>query len=153
MRTLYGIAALAFTGFIFYNSSLPAPVSDETSYYFVNLVAWINAFLDKPVPLPEMNHYIRKTAHFTEYFLLAVSVAFPLYVYGVRGLWLMFSAGIFCVGYACLDEYHQSFVAGRVSDPHDILIDSIGILIGVILIRIICYIGRKTIFSWLVLDK
>ena len=34
--------------------------------------------------------YIRKSAHFTEYFLLAVSVAFPLYVFGVRGLWLVF---------------------------------------------------------------
>ena len=72
MRKLYGIAALAFTGFIFYNSSLPAPVSDENSYYFVNLISWINAFLDKPVPLEEMNHYIRKTAHFTEYFVQAL---------------------------------------------------------------------------------
>ncbi len=97
--------------------------------------------------------YVRKGAHVTEYMLLAMSVSLPLYVYRIRGIGLTLFAGGFCVIFACLDEYHQSFVAGRVSDPHDILIDSIGILIGVILIRIICYIGRKTIFSWLVLDK
>ena len=91
-------------------------------------------------------YYIRKTAHFTEYFLLAVSVAFPLYVYGVRGLWLVFSAGIFCVGYACLDEYHQSFVAGRSPGKKDVIIDSCGIFAGIIVTRIVGWTGRMTIF-------
>ncbi|MCR5403028.1 MAG: VanZ family protein [Butyrivibrio sp.] len=90
--------------------------------------------------------YIRKTAHFTEYFLLAVSVAFPLYVYGVRGIWLMIFAGSFCVGYACLDEYHQSFVAGRSPGKRDIAIDSLGILCGIILTRIVGWTGRMTVF-------
>ena len=90
--------------------------------------------------------YIRKTAHFTEYFLLAVSVAFPLYVYGVRGLWLVFSAGIFCVGFACLDEYHQSFVAGRGPAKRDVVIDSIGVFFGILVTRIIGWTGRMTIF-------
>lgn len=97
--------------------------------------------------------YVRKAAHVTEYMLLAMSVSLPLYVYRIRGIGLTFFAGSFCIAFAALDEYHQSFVKGRVADWHDVLIDSIGILIGVILIRIICYIGRKTIFSWLVLDK
>ena len=91
-------------------------------------------------------YYIRKTAHFTEYFLLAVSVAFPLYVYGVRGLWLVFSAGIFCVCYACLDEYHQSFVAGRSPGKKDVIIDSIGVFFGIIVTRIVGWTGRMTIF-------
>ncbi len=91
-------------------------------------------------------HYIRKTAHFTEYFLLAVSVAFPLYVYGIRGLWLVFSAGIFCVGFACLDEYHQSFVSGRTPQKKDVIIDSMGVLFGIIVTRIVGWTGRMTIF-------
>ena len=62
----------------------------------------------------ERIHYpVRKLAHMTEYFLLAISVSFPLYVYGIRGLWLPILAGGLCVGFAALDEYHQSFVAGR----------------------------------------
>ncbi len=91
-------------------------------------------------------HYIRKTAHFTEYFLLAVTVAFPLYVYGVRGLNLMFFAGLFCVGFACLDEFHQSFVAGRSPQKRDVFIDSTGIFIGIIITRIVGWTGRMTIF-------
>ena len=90
--------------------------------------------------------YIRKAAHFTEYFLLAVSVAFPLYVYGVRGLWLVVTAGSFCIAYACLDEYHQSFVAGRSPGKKDVIIDSCGVLLGVIVTRIVGWTGRMTIF-------
>ena len=89
---------------------------------------------------------VRKLAHMTEYFALAVSVAFPLYVYGLRGIWLMMVAGFICVAFACGDEYHQSFVAGRSPSKHDVGIDSIGIFFGVILTRIIGWTGRKTIF-------
>lgn len=97
--------------------------------------------------------YVRKLAHVSEYFLLAASVAFPLYVYRLRGFLLTIIAGAFCVSFAALDEYHQSFVAGRVASPRDVMIDSIGIFTGIICVRIIGYIGRKTIFSWLSLDN
>lgn len=101
----------------------------------------------------EINYYIerihypvRKLAHMTEYFLLAISVSFPLYVYGVRGLWLPILAGGICVGFAALDEYHQSFVAGRGPSKKDVGIDSIGVLAGVLLVQFTCFLGRMTIF-------
>lgn len=93
-----------------------------------------------------IHHYVRKLGHITEYFILAVTISFPLYVYGVRGLWLMFAAGLFCVGFAALDEYHQSFVAGRGPSKRDVAIDSIGIFWGIIIVRIVGWIGRMTIF-------
>ena len=61
----------------------------------------------------QIHYYVRKVAHMTEYCLLAISISFPLYVYGVRGIWLMLLAGFVCVGFAGLDEYHQSFVEAR----------------------------------------
>lgn len=82
---------------------------------------------------------IRKLGHMTEYFLLAVTVSFPLYVYGMRGIWLMFFAGVICVGFACGDEYHQSFVAGRGPSKRDVLIDSIGVFFGIMVVRIVCW--------------
>lgn len=93
------------------------------------------------------HYYVRKLAHFTEYMILAITVAFPLYVYGMRGIWLMIFAGAFCVGFACLDEYHQSFVAGRSPSKKDVLIDSCGVFVGIIITRIFGFIGRKTIFA------
>ena len=101
----------------------------------------------------QIHYYVRKTAHVTEYFVLAVTVAFPLYVYGIRGLWLVLLAGVFCVSFAGLDEYHQSFVAGRGPSARDVAVDSMGILPGILLVRIVGFIGRKTIFRPLALHK
>ncbi|MCD7841720.1 MAG: VanZ family protein, partial [Lachnospiraceae bacterium] len=63
-----------------------------------------------------------------------------------HGLPLMFSAGLFCVLFACGDEYHQSFVSDRGPSVRDVLIDSFGIFWGIILVRIIGWTGRHTIF-------
>lgn len=93
------------------------------------------------------HYYVRKLAHFTEYMILAITVAFPLYVYGMRGIWLMLFAGAFCVGFACLDEYRQSFSTGRSPSKKDVIIDSCGVFVGIIITRIVGFIGRKTIFA------
>ena len=114
--------------------------ADETANLHLS-EAQISAYTEK------MHFYVRKLAHFTEYLVLAMTVAFPLYVYGMRGIWLMLFAGSFCIGFACLDEYHQSFVAGRTPAKRDVYIDSCGVFLGIIMTRIIGFIGRKTIFA------
>ena len=86
-----------------------------------------------------IHFYVRKAGHMTEYFLLAVAISFPLYVYGVRGIWLVILAGIICVGFAGLDEYHQSFVADRGPSLRDVGIDSIGALIGILVVQAFCW--------------
>lgn len=88
----------------------------------------------------EIEYPVRKLAHMTEYFLLAVALSLPFYVYGLRGFALMIVAGLICVGFACGDEYHQSFVAGRGPSIKDVGIDSIGAFIGIIVVRISCWI-------------
>ncbi len=96
---------------------------------------------------------VRKAAHVTEYFILGICVALPLYVYKVRGIWLILIAGAFCLGFAYLDEWHQSFVAERMSSKKDVMIDAMGIFPGIILAQMCGYIGKETIFSWLVIKK
>ena len=86
-----------------------------------------------------IHYYVRKAAHMTEYFLLAIAISFPLYVYGVRGIWLMLLAGFVCVGFAGLDEYHQSFVDARGPSGRDVGIDSCGALIGILLVQAFCW--------------
>ena len=119
----------------------------------VKVVEAVDRVADLDLSQAEIEHYadrfhflIRKCGHVTEYFLLAVSIALPLYVYGMRGIWLMLVAGSICVGFASLDEYHQLFVAGRGASKRDVAIDSIGIFSGIILTRIVGWTGRKTIF-------
>ena len=95
----------------------------------------------------KIHYYIRKTGHFTEYFLLAVSFSLPLYVYGIRGIWLILTAQILCTGFACLDEYHQLFVSGRAASQKDVIIDTVGAFTGIISTQIVGYIFRKTVFD------
>lgn len=86
-----------------------------------------------------IEYYVRKGAHMSIYFVLAIAVSFPLYVYGLRGFPLLLVAGIICVGFACTDEYHQSFVAGRGPSVTDVCIDSVGVFLGIMLVRIVCW--------------
>ena len=143
MRKLYGIAALAFTGFIFYNSSLPAPVSDENSYYFVNLISWINAFLDKPVPLEEMNHYIRKTAHFTEYFVQALLLCNAFQTDRADRQNSHSCILLLSLLTAVLDEYIQLFSPGRSGQVTDIMLDFSGAFTGWLAFQLWKWIKRS----------
>ena len=109
-------------------------LSYKVSYQIVETKNEILATGKSPDQLSqEASHiefYVRKAAHMTEYCLLSISISFPLYVYGVRGIWLMLLAGFVCVGFAGLDEYHQSFVDARGPSVRDVGIDSCGALTG-----------------------
>jgi VanZ family protein len=94
----------------------------------------------------KIHHYIRKFGHFSEYCLLAITLALPLYVYGVRGLWLFITIGLICVFYASTDEFHQKFVSGRGPSVKDVLIDSSGAMLGIIFVKLFGHITRK-VFS------
>ena len=61
---------------------------------------------DKEYYAGEIELPVRKLAHMTEYCILAICISFPLYVYGLRGFWLFIFAGLFCVAFACTDEFH-----------------------------------------------
>jgi len=126
MRKHLWIITLFFTGLIFYNSSLPAAESDEMSYFFVKLVAEINSFLDKPVPLSRMNHIIRKMAHFTEYFVQALLLCNAFQAARIarkdsHGYILLLSLMT-----AMFDEYIQLFSPGRSGQVTDIMLDFAG---------------------------
>ena len=51
----------------------------------------------------------------------------------------MLLAGFVCVGFAGLDEYHQSFVDARGPSVRDVGIDSCGALIGILLVQAFCW--------------
>lgn len=161
LKPLSFVPAIAMMYIIYRFSGQDGTESSGLSYEVTRYIALIyNKLLMKGMSNNALNElilvlhpYVRKGAHITEYLILAMTVSLPMYVYRFRGFGMTVLAVLFCVAFAAGDEFHQSFVAGRVSDPKDVLIDSIGILIGVILIRIVCAIGRKTFFHWLVLEE
>ena len=88
-----------------------------------------------------IDHFVRKSAHATEYAVLGILFGG---MYASWGLWgrkhFLLAAGSGIL-YAATDEFHQLFVPGRSGQLSDVLLDSCGVLAGAVL-----YIGAV----WLV---
>lgn len=84
---------------------------------------------------------IRKLAHFSEYALLGFALLLHIHQIEkritVRLPWL-WAWGIGTL-YAASDEFHQGFVAGRGPSVIDVMIDSSGVIAGVLLMMWILY--------------
>lgn len=112
LKPLSFIPAILMMYIIFSFSSQDGTASSKLSYQVTYKAVSVAdhaldlELTDKQISrcIRKIHYYVRKLAHFSEYFLLAVSIAVPLYVYGIRGMWLVLIAGILCVSYAALDE-------------------------------------------------
>ncbi|MFX3633379.1 MAG: VanZ family protein [Candidatus Pristimantibacillus sp.] len=73
--------------------------------------------------------------HYLSYFILAVTIDYGI---GRKADRFLFKAVIvaLCGIYGVTDEYHQSFVGGRMPDPIDVRNDMIGALVWVLLVSI-----------------
>ena len=88
---------------------------------------------------------IRKLAHFSEYALLGFSLI--LHIAQVQKkitvrLPLLWSWAVGTL-YAASDEFHQGFVAGRGPSIVDVMIDSLGVIAGIMLLLLILLRHRK----------
>lgn len=139
-RCLAGILALVWMCVIFAFSAQTkeesSAVSESLSYRMVSSTGhFFHWNLDEEQMREIANtieYFVRKGAHMTEFSILSIL----LFVW--LGLWEMAlfrrSAAAFLTTavYAASDEFHQLFVAGRSGRISDVLIDSSGALLGVI---------------------
>ena len=156
LKPLAFVPALVMIYIIFNFSQQPGDVSSGLSLKVSEkIVVTVNEVFDRNWDEARMDHYVerihyyvRKAAHVTEYFILAITITLPLYVvFGLRHVVLFFISAFLCVLLAGADEYHQTFIAGRTGTPRDVLIDSIGIFSGILVSQVFCFAGRKTIFA------
>ena len=82
-------------------------------------------------------HLVRKAAHLTEFFLLGFLLINLLKDYKKMSYKLIIISLIICILYACSDELHQVFQLGRAGRITDVLIDSIGSSLGIIIYYLI----------------
>jgi VanZ family protein len=135
--------ALAWAVFIFVMST-----DMFSAEHTGSILHWIFYHLDPTMPAHLFNvihHLIRKSAHFTEYFI------FCLFLYrGVRGdhrgwrwSWGL-TALLIAALYASLDEIHQAFVASRTASPYDSLLDSIGAFFAFLVLYIYFHYKKRS---------
>ncbi|UOW67228.1 VanZ family protein [Paraclostridium bifermentans] len=84
---------------------------------------------------------IRKSAHMFLYFVLAILLYMA--VKQNNNIKYYSLAFILSVLYACTDEFHQLFVYGRSGEFRDVLVDSTGALIGLVLVALLLKILEK----------
>lgn len=130
----YFIPAILWMGLIFFFSSQNGTASDSNSYFLINLLGKIGINISSSIGLSVANFIVRKTAHVTEYFIL-----FMLLYFGFKKIYLkniIIYPAIITILYSISDEFHQLFIEGRSGRIKDVFIDSIGILIGLLIIGI-----------------
>lgn len=86
---------------------------------------------EKEIYINKFVFIVRKSAHFFIYLILGLLVASLLKEYSMVNKRMMIYSFLICFLYAISDEIHQLFVSGRSGEIRDILIDSIGSLVGI----------------------
>jgi len=72
-----------------------------------------------------------KLIHLAEYFILGILAMKSMNTISSRNLKIVVPFGIF---FGIIDEYLQSFISGRFSSGWDVLADTIGVIIGGLLV-------------------
>lgn len=137
----YWLPVLIWLGVIFIGST-GVMSAEQTSRFLVPFLRWL-----KPDILPEtlalIHFFVRKLGHVSEYAILAMLLWRALR--GGTRLQLRMSilimvGWLLCGIFAATDEFHQSFVPSRTAAFGDVMIDTGGALVGLMICGMF---GRK----------
>ena len=126
--------------FICDNYSQNGGTSDGFSLIFAEWLAPIADKLGFYGNIWALNRIVRKLAHLTEFTILGGVLYVVLRHYIEYGT-VVKTIGVGIV-IACLDEFIQLFSLGRSSQLSDVLIDTIGIIIGILVVKLAYYISH-----------
>lgn len=137
-RFIFITITLIWTAVIFSFSLQSGEVSGDLSGSVLEALLgfFMPGVLESPEKLELFHLILRKCAHFTEFMILGVlsSIALKYMKVGYKSI-----IGLgYCVLIASLDETLQLFVSGRAGRVQDVLIDSAGAFVGIVVV-FICF--------------
>lgn len=140
-RNIFLVVTVAIMLFIFIMSSQDSTVSSGSSKGVIEIIARIvvKDYDSRPIQyktaiIDNYQFFIRKTAHFTIYLCLGVSSLGLFSTYKFKNSKTdKFLAFVLCVLYSVSDEIHQLFVPGRAGMISDVILDSTGALLGIVI--------------------
>lgn len=135
MLMMFGFSAQDLTQSGGLSAKISTPLTDWIARLQGGLDARNYQLLFKQVDL-----YVRKTAHFSEYALLGMLLTLLLDAYRLRWRWVSW---LICTAYAATDEIHQLFSEGRTGRWQDVMIDSAGALTGLMIVLLALHLWQK----------
>lgn len=126
--------------FIWDNSLQNGGTSDGLSLIFAKWIAPIANKLGFYGNIWALNRIIRKLAHLTEFTILGGVLYVVLRRYIEYGT--VVKTIVVGIVIASLDEFIQLFSLGRSSQLFDVLIDTVGIIIGISVVKLTYYISH-----------
>lgn len=144
------VTGILITGFSSQNGSESSGLSKKAANAVIQVFDTVNvvSFTDenqREELIKKMQYPIRKGAHMTEYAAFTVFTYIALMVNGIPAEKRKYVAFIIAFLLACSDELHQRFVPGRSGRVTDVLIDSAGCIIALLIIEVIRRIYKKHI--------
>jgi VanZ family protein len=134
---------------IFGFSAMNADFSSKITHVAIDIINKIrehNVYIDSIFCKLTKNHsmvyVIRKMAHITVFCILEIVVYCFLRFCRVRNFKAIMFSAIFSILYAFTDEFHQLFVSGRSAELKDVLIDSIGVFLGVFIVIVLRFFKK-----------
>lgn len=152
-KVLFTTLTILWMLVIFMFSAKPADESTQMSRSVGKIVGeiFITDFNEWPEDRQELfaeriDHPVRKCAHASEYAILGILLCLSISCYWTEKC-QVFAFALGAV-YAAGDEFHQLFVEGRSCQVTDVLIDSMGVLAGLLLIYIVlkiknCHVSKE----------
>jgi len=144
-KTIYTILIIIWMSIIFMFSNQPATESSKLSDGFISTtIGNIYKVFNKNVTETKLTKIkekyttpVRKTAHFSIYLILGLLTTLLIKEYNYENRKQIIIAILICILYAISDEIHQLFVPGRSGELKDILIDTTGSSLGILITNMI----------------
>lgn len=140
-RAVLTALTLAVVAYIFINSSFDAVTSDSQS---LGVRKMINDFLHSlNINITLTDYFVRKTAHFVEYFALGTLLFFTIKSYVCTINIKMITAAVIGLVVASVDETIQLFSYGRSAQVSDVILDFMGVCTAVLIFIFLYKICNK----------
>lgn len=120
----------------------------ETSGNISRKIAQIIVDIFKPnvdnitTTINQTERIIRKLAHFGIYTSVGIWTMSLMTTFKIKEKNKLILTSITGFIYACTDEFHQSFINGRMASFTDVIIDTLGVIFGILIVMVIIKINK-----------
>ena len=129
-------------GFSSQNAEQSGGLSKKITQNVVNKISNIEEQKQEQI-MERMEKVIRKIAHFSIYTLVGFLLMAFVSTYNIPEKTRITSSLLVGMIYASSDEIHQRFVAGRSAQVTDVMLDTLGVLFGILILMLVLQIADR----------